>query len=125
MNQDEQYILAVDDEPELLGFLVDALKHLGYKNIFSASTGEDAWTLFKENPQITLLISDVAMPPRLSGYKLAKKINKKNPDVKIILTSGYSRKALSNAGQEMFQLNMLPKPYDIEELDREIRAALF
>jgi len=97
---------------------------LGY-DVITANDGEAAYDLYIKNPEVSILITDVVMPRGISGSELADKILLHNPEVKVILTTGYSRGALENAGQTGSHLNTLAKPYSLSELKSAINAALF
>jgi len=112
-------ILVVDDDKDTLILANQRLKLLGYEGVLTARSGEDALVLINEN-DIDLLITDAIMPNGMTGWELAEKAE----NVKLIITSGYSRGALLNAGQSKFQLNMLQKPYTIDDLQRKINEVM-
>jgi len=64
------------------------------------------------------------MPGGINGYQLAEQATAFRPDLKVLLTSGYTEKALTHNGQARFNANLLAKPYTQAELARQIRALL-
>ena len=79
-------ILVVDDEAAYREVLAKILTKVGYR-VITAADGNEALTLW-EHSQFNLIISDVFMP-NLNGYALAARIRAKDPNVPIILISGY------------------------------------
>jgi len=116
-------ILAVDDELELLELVEELLQSLGYR-VLTASNGKQALERLAENPNITLLFSDVVMPGMLSGYQLAQQATADRPDLKVLLASGYTEKAVADSDQERFNVHLLKKPYTELELAQRLRLLL-
>jgi OmpR family response regulator RpaB len=79
-------ILVVDDEAAYREVLAKMLTKVGYR-VITAADGNEALTVL-EHSQFNLIISDVFMP-NLNGYALAARIRAKDPNVPIILISGY------------------------------------
>ena len=111
----DESILVVDDEEQLLELVEECLKNQGY-NVFTACDANLALTVLEQNPGIDLLISDVVMPGGLNGYELAEKASELYPQLKVLLTSGYTEKAVSGREQSRFNKNLLNKPYALKEL---------
>jgi len=116
-------ILIVDDEPELLEVAKEMLEALGYKT-WTASNGQEAIDCLLKVPTIELLFSDVVMPGSMNGYQLAEKAININPNLKILLTSGYTDKVVAHDGQARFKTNILSKPYTETELSQQLRSTL-
>ncbi len=119
----DETILAVDDEEGLLEIVKESLQALGYQVITSRNSQQALEELAK-HPEIKLLFSDIVMPGGLNGFDLAEKASKKYPELNILLTSGYSEKALARTSQHSFSDILLTKPYTQAELALEIRAIL-
>ncbi len=120
--QGTETILVVDDEPALLELVQETLQDLGYR-VLSASNGKQALQILSEKPAINLLFSDVIMPG-INGLELAKQAHQQYPDLKILLTSGYTEKAIANNNQSQFTANMLTKPYSKDDLAQRLRQVL-
>ncbi len=116
-------ILAVDDEEELLELAEDSLHSLGYR-VLTARNGKQALDQLAENSDIALLFSDVVMPGGISGYDLAEQATATRPDLKVLLTSGYTGKATAHNNQMRFDANLLSKPYTQSELGQQLRLLL-
>ncbi len=83
-------VLFVDDEPAAIKVIFAMLSSLGYITETKTSPME-ALDLFKQNPEnFDLVITDLTMPD-MTGIELAKKLHEQNPDLPIILMTGYSK----------------------------------
>ena len=116
-------ILIVDDEPELLELAQHYLKDLGYE-VFCAESGTQALEQLKEHPETDLIFSDVVMPGGINGYHLAEMALMLKPTLKVLLTSGYTGKAVRSTEQVTFEAKLIPKPYTASDLAIQIRAIL-
>ena len=116
-------LLVVDDEIELLEVAKTQLEGLGYR-VLTASNGEQALERLAEEPSVALLFSDVVMPGGMNGYELAEQATAAYPGLKVLLTSGYTEKAVADNGQARFAANLLSKPYSYDELAQLVRALL-
>ncbi|MEJ2168747.1 MAG: PAS domain S-box protein [Desulfobacterales bacterium] len=82
-------LLMVDDEEMVLDVGVRQLERLGY-NVFAARTGAEAIQCFrKKKDEIDLVILDIVMPA-MGGGEVFNALKKINPQVKVLLSSGYS-----------------------------------
>lgn len=116
-------ILVVDDEPQLLDLIEESLLDQGF-TVLTAQNGAQAIAILSDNPDIDVLFSDVVMPGGMNGYELAESAIAAHPELKILLTSGYSDKATAEDGQARFKLNLLSKPYSQREMITRLRALL-
>jgi len=119
----DETVLVVDDEEDLLKVAQQYLQRLGY-TVEGASNAAQALEVLEKNSSIQLLFSDVVMPGDLNGYQLAEQATLLYPDLKVLLTSGFTAKALSSNGQDRFNANLLAKPYNEDEVARRIRFVL-
>ena len=69
-----------------------------------------------ETDGIDLVFSDIIMPGKMDGLKLARAIREKNPRLPILLTTGYSESAKNVRAD----FPVLRKPYQLHELSREL-----
>ena len=119
----EEAILLVDDETIILDVGEDMLKTLGYK-VFLASGGNEAIEIYSENSnKIDLVILDMIMPGMGGGetYKVLKSIN---PDIKVVLSSGYN---ISGEAAEIMKHGVndfIQKPFTMTKLSHKIRNIL-
>jgi PAS domain S-box-containing protein len=121
-------VLIVDDEEALVEIATDYVSSLGYK-VLSALNAQQALDIIEENNAIDLIFSDIIMPGNMDGYQLAERLHKIDPQYKILLTSGFTKKRDEqpiNENKFMCDLvkNRLHKPYSLSELAHNIRRVL-
>lgn len=116
-------ILLVEDNDLVRAHVLKQLQMLGYSVITSCNGAEGLAEL--EKPQeIDLLFSDIVMPGDMDGIKLADAARALRPDLKILLTSGYSENAIIDNGTFDASLKLLPKPYSRTLLATTLRSLL-
>jgi PAS domain S-box-containing protein len=116
-------ILIVDDNAEVRRTAVDILGSLGYR-VLEAETGRQAIEQFVAHPEIKLVFSDVMLPGGILGSQLAQKLRKRRPEIKILMTSGFSESGVMQRSALDGTIELLQKPYKVEELARRVRALL-
>jgi signal transduction histidine kinase/ActR/RegA family two-component response regulator len=118
-----QRILLVEDEPGVLAFVSAALRQNGYK-ILTADCGAAARRIFEDQwENIDLVMSDVVLPDT-TGVQLLEEFFTARPELKALLTSGYSEK---NSLVELVRkrgLFFLHKPYTLLQLLEAVHNAL-
>lgn len=118
-----EFILVVEDDPDVLMTAVSTLKELGY-NVLEAHDGEAALRIVQGGADIDLLFTDVVMPGPVSSTELAALAQRALPGISILFTSGYTRNALSTDGRLDPGIELLSKPYKREQLATRIRQVL-
>jgi CheY-like chemotaxis protein len=116
-------ILVVEDNPEVRATAVEILGSLGYR-LLEAANGHQALAKFMQHPDIALVFSDVMLPGGLLGTSLATKLCERRPELKVLLTTGFSETAIMHRGLVDGSMAVLSKPYKVEELARRVRAIL-
>jgi len=116
-------VLIVDDEIELVELAKSILEDLGY-NIICANSGDEAIKIINEIPSVDLLFSDVVMPGKLNGFSLADEANKLRPNLKVLLTSGFTGSMPHSHSSKKKSETLLSKPYRDIELAKRIRQTL-
>lgn len=116
-------ILLVDDEQSILETGRDTLCLHGY-HVATAESGEQALNLYlEEKDQIDLVILDLIMPGG-GGKKCLLDLKTINPDVKVLMTSGYANEVQTDDLMAAGAAGFLLKPYRPEDLLFMIRQAL-
>jgi len=114
-------ILVVEDEPVVLEMAVEILQGLGYVTL-TAPNAPVALQRLRQDSPVDVLFSDIVMPGGMTGVQLASEAVRLRPNLKVLLTSGYTeagmRRTLPN------DILLLTKPYDSAQLARYIRATL-
>jgi two-component system cell cycle sensor histidine kinase/response regulator CckA len=121
--QGTETIMLVDDERIILDVGEEVLKTMGY-NVLLASSGNEAIEhMERDKEAIDMVILDMIMP-EMSGGEVFDRIKKIKPDVKVLLSSGYS---YHDRAQEILDRGcngFIQKPYRIEDLSKKIREIL-
>ena len=116
-------ILVVEDEEMVRGLVTSRLEVLGYLTI-TASDGEEGVRIFRERPnEIDLVLLDFAMP-RMNGVEAFAQLMRIKPDVKVILSSGYTEDVVMRSFPGKRPAGVLHKPYKMVELKGELERLL-
>jgi signal transduction histidine kinase/DNA-binding response OmpR family regulator len=116
-------ILLIDDEEGILEIGKSMLESLGYQ-VITTHNGEEALACYENlKDQINMVLLDMIMPG-MSGGKVYDRLKVINPNIKVLLISGYSiegeaREILSRGCNGFIQ-----KPFKIKELSRRIRDCI-
>jgi PAS domain S-box-containing protein len=116
-------VLIVDDEDELAAIAKSVLEELGYTTI-CASSGDEAQQILNNNNTVDIVFSDVVMPGTMNGFDLAVAIAETKPNLKVLLTSGFTGKMKHKHSVEPWSKTILIKPYRDIELAEAIRKKL-
>ena len=120
-------ILIMDDYPTIRLSLALLLKRLGY-TVDQASSGNQALEIYdttiKENGIYQAIITDLAVPDAMGGMELAEELHKRNPDLCIIVSSGYSEEVAISRYRDFGFAGVLHKPYNQEELQDVLGSVL-
>jgi len=115
-------ILLVDDEAVIRNVGRAILQRQGYQVVL-AEDGQEAVDIYqREHSRINLVVLDLTMP-RLSGRDTLRQLRHINPDVLVLLSSGYSADHLPEAGRDGV-VGFVNKPYRPQDLTAAVRAAL-
>lgn len=116
-------VLFVEDEHSVRTFGVRALTKKGFE-VIQAANAEEALEILNTDKNFQILFSDVVMPG-ISGAELAKMV-KGNiiKDIKVILTSGYTKDLLIDEGLDDFEFEFLAKPYSLGDLTKMVVSVL-
>jgi CheY-like chemotaxis protein len=117
-----EVILVVEDDPMMLKFTTEAVRELGYTALH-ADNAAAALAILDKRPDIRLLFTDVVMPD-VGGKKLADEAVRKHPDLKILYTTGYTANAVVHGGVLDAGVNLLGKPFTLEQLSTKLRLVL-
>lgn len=111
----EETILVVDDEEGVRDSASTALKNLGYK-VLTACDGIEALKIYKENKgKVDLVLLDMVMP-NMAGRETFLELKKVDPQVKVLLFSGYSQNGKATEVLNKGALGFIQKPYKLREL---------
>jgi PAS domain S-box-containing protein len=115
-----ELVLVVEDDDDVRAYTVESLKELGYQ-VLEAHDGAAALRILHEQPvPIDLLFTDVVMPG-MSGRELADEARKRQPSLRVLYTSGYTRNAIVHGGRLDAGVEMIMKPFTFEALAEKVR----
>jgi PAS domain S-box-containing protein len=118
-----EVVLIVEDNEDLRAVTVKQLNELGYRTL-EAGNAKQALEVLAIHPEIDLLFTDIIMPGGMTGTELARQARVLNPKLKIMLTSGYSARAMAGGFHGIEELELLNKPFRRRDLARRLRAVL-
>ena len=112
-------VLLVDDEESVRGVGIEMLKELGFETI-TANDGCEAVEQFKNNPAISFVILDLTMP-HMDGEQCFRELRQLQPDIKVIMSSGFSNDEITQKFVGKGLAGFLQKPYKLSMLKEVIR----
>ncbi|MDP6692074.1 MAG: PAS domain S-box protein [Alphaproteobacteria bacterium] len=116
-------ILVVEDDKDLLAFLVKVLKRHGY-TVLEAANGPAALDRMAAADRIDLLLTDVVLPHEMNGRDIAIAFREQYPASAVLYSSGYARDVLDNRGQLDEGVELIDKPFRPRELAQRVREVL-
>jgi CheY-like chemotaxis protein len=114
-------ILVVEDNKDVRLAVVDMLSGWGYR-VVAAESPDVASALLEQDSAFDLLFTDIVMPGTMSAIELTDLARRLNPDIAVLLTSGYARDLIPTRDGPVYP--MIAKPYRGEELAAKVRAVL-
>jgi two-component system, cell cycle sensor histidine kinase and response regulator CckA len=119
----KETILLVDDEELIIETVKELLTNIGYDTLVALG-GRDAIAVYEKNKDhIHMVILDLIMPD-MGGGAVYDRLKEIKPDVKVLLSSGYS---IGGAAQEMLDRgcnDFIQKPFNLSRLSQKIRKLL-
>lgn len=112
-------VLLVEDEADLLALVSETLDHHGLA-VTEARNGQVALDRLREGGDYDVVVSDIAMPGKISGIDVAQEVFTHHPGVRVILTSGHP---LSNFPPLPPSTMFLSKPYRVKQLVEMLNTA--
>jgi DNA-binding NtrC family response regulator len=111
-------ILVVDDDRALATTLQEVLEREGY-SVQAALSGAEALVLLDSDPQITLALVDLMMPV-MDGLALMEQIHRRNPDLAVIIMTGYGTIETAVAAIKSGAEDYLTKPFDHQAVRKKV-----
>ncbi|MCF8131127.1 MAG: PAS domain S-box protein [Deltaproteobacteria bacterium] len=116
-------VLFVDDEEIIVEVARELLERLGYKTLVAGS-GREAVALYAANRErIDVVILDMIMPD-MGGGETYNRIKEMNPEVKALLSSGYSLNGTASEIMNRGCNGFIQKPFKMKELSQKLREIL-
>ena len=119
----EENVLLVDDEDMIIDVGQEMLKALGH-GVFTARSGREAIEVYEANKEkIDIVILDMIMP-EMGGGEVFDRMKEINPNIKVLLSTGYS---IDGQAKEILArgcLGFMQKPFSLRDLSQKLREIL-
>ena len=102
-------VLVVEDDEDVRTYVVETLRALNYR-VDEAATGDDALKV-ADRQSFDLLLTDVVLPG-INGRQLAERLTTRQPAIKVLFMTGYSRNAIVHNGRSRSRRRHDPKAGD-------------
>lgn len=119
----EPTILVVEDQPEVLALLADALKMVGYRVLTAAHPALGLAIGDEHADQIDLVLTDVVMPG-MNGPEMAQRLVFRHPSLRVLYLSGHDPETLRPLGVPEDGAAFLKKPFTMDALVKHVSGAL-
>jgi PAS domain S-box-containing protein len=121
--QGEGTVLLVDDEETVLAVGREMLERLGF-SVLTAEHGRQALELYERHrEEIVCVLLDFTMP-HMDGEETFRELRRMNPDVRVIMCSGYSEQEIASRFSGKGLARALQKPYLLDDLRHAMQEAL-
>ncbi len=118
--QPSSAVLVVEDDEDVAALVIDMLTQLGHRPTL-VTTAAAALGALADGRPVDLMFTDVLMPGGMNGLALAREASRRRPDLRVLLTTGYTGAGSAAAPAD---LPVLRKPYRLEELAAALDRAL-
>ena len=113
-------VLIVEDDDLVRQFSAGALRDNGVL-VLEASSGPEGLARLAEHPEIAILFTDVVLKGPLNGRELADQARALRPGLPVLMTSGYTKDAIVEAGQSLEDgCDFIAKPFTPSALSARI-----
>ena len=112
-------VLVVDDEDEVLEIAKELLEAMGYR-VLKAKDGKEAVEVYKKNQDdINIVVLDMVMP-NMGGGEAYDRMKEINPDIKVLLSSGFSIDGEATEIMERGCDGFIQKPFKMKDFSEKI-----
>jgi signal transduction histidine kinase len=119
----EQTILLVEDDHDVRAYVVEILRELHFRVLEAYDVDSALGIVDRNDVQVDLLLADVVLPG-MNGRQLADELRVRQPGIKVLYMSGYSRTDIVHQGRFDPGVELMQKPLTQEVLAERIRAIL-
>jgi PAS domain S-box-containing protein len=123
LSEENEVVLVVEDNAEVRELTLQRVEGLGYVAL-EAESGPAAVRILESGEHVDLVLSDIVMAGGISGYQLAQWIGEHAPDVKVVLTTGYTAEEARHDPATYGGNPILRKPYKRADLAIALHDAL-
>ncbi|MBW1733567.1 MAG: response regulator [Deltaproteobacteria bacterium] len=118
-----EHILVVEDEQSLRKLMETMLSRLGYKVSVAVNGGEALLLVEEKGLKPDLILTDVVMP-NMSGRELVDRLQRNQPDLKVLYMSGYTDNAIVHHGVLEPGTPFIQKPFTLRDIAEKVQAVL-
>jgi CheY-like chemotaxis protein len=119
----EETILVLEDDDDVRTSSVESLREIGYR-VIEAHDGPSALRLLERQMRVDLLFSDVVLPGGLTGAQVSAQAREMRPGLKVLFTTGYARNAIIHHGRLDKGVQLITKPFSLNDLAAKVRDIL-
>jgi PAS domain S-box-containing protein len=112
-------VVLIEDEPTIRVLVTEVLQDGGYR-VIAADDGPAGLAILEEEGPVDLLITDVGLPGGLNGRQVADAARVRRPELKVLFITGYAENAAVGNGLMGQGMEVLTKPFQIEELAKRV-----
>jgi signal transduction histidine kinase/ActR/RegA family two-component response regulator len=116
-------VLVIDDEPTVRMLVTDALSDLGHACL-EAGDGPSGLKFLQSDASVDLLITDVGLPGGMNGRQIAEAARRLRPNLQVLFITGYAENAVLNHGHIERGMEVLTKPFAVDDLVRRVGRLL-
>jgi PAS domain S-box-containing protein len=114
------HVLLIEDDASVAELTTDMLHEIGYQ-VTHVTSAQAGLTELENDEKINLVVSDVMLPGGMDGVSFARQVRERWPHLPIVLASGFSEAVQPET--ETLPIQLLAKPYSLEDLASALRAA--
>ena len=123
----EGRVLVMDDEKHVRDTAASMLSSIGYE-VITAIDGAEAIEIYKEamssDSPFDAIVMDLTIPGGMGGKETIQRLMEIDPEVKAIVSSGYSNDPVLANFREYGFMGFIPKPYKIQELSEILHGVI-
>ncbi|MCY0389393.1 PAS domain-containing protein [Robbsia sp. Bb-Pol-6] len=116
-------ILLVEDDVFIRSLAAEVLRDSGYE-VLEAGNGREALHLLRLAHRLDLLVTDVGLPGGMNGRQIADASRALRHGLKVLFITGYAANKALGDGQLEPGMEVLTKPFDMEDLSRRVRGLI-
>ncbi|MGK7867685.1 PAS domain-containing protein [Falsiroseomonas sp. E2-1-a20] len=117
-----EIVLVIEDDPSVRLVVLQSLKELGYNSI-ETENGSEAVPILQSSRKIDLLVTDVGLPG-LNGRQIADIGRETRPNLPVLFMTGYAMEATDQSQFLTAGMEILKKPFSVDDFGRRIAAIL-
>jgi len=115
-------VLYVEDDRSIVNSFIPIFNKI-FKEVLTATNGEDGFHLFTNNQDIDFVIADIKMP-RMNGLDMCYGIKQIKPDIPCIITTAHAEREYLKRADEIGVYKYITKPLNVKELIATLSQSL-